>query len=72
MKDLERPCSIRPRLRSSQNVLRRSVEPATQCRHLDLIGERLLLGPERDFPIEVLLALQKLAADLLKKINEEV
>ena len=44
----------------------------TQCRHLDLIGERLLLGPERDFPIEVLLALQKLAADLLKKINEEV
>jgi hypothetical protein len=28
MKGRERPCSIRPQLRSSQNVLRRSVEPA--------------------------------------------
>src|SRR5712675_1316111 len=28
MKDRERPCSIRPQLRSSQNVLQRSVEPA--------------------------------------------
>src|SRR5258707_14404441 len=29
MKGHERPCSIRPQLRSSQNVLLRSVEPAT-------------------------------------------
>src|SRR5262249_53328984 len=28
MKGHERPCSFRPQLRSSQNVLRRSVEPA--------------------------------------------
>jgi hypothetical protein len=28
MKDPERPCSIRPQLRSLQNVLQRSVEPA--------------------------------------------
>src|ERR1700692_536823 len=30
MKDRERPCSIRPQLRSSQNVLQRSVEPALE------------------------------------------
>ena len=30
MKGHERPCSFKPQLRSSQNVLRRSVEPATQ------------------------------------------
>src|SRR5258708_25054588 len=33
MKDRERPCSIRPQLRSSQNVLQRSVEPAAQSGH---------------------------------------
>lgn len=33
MKDRERPCSIRRRLRSSPNVLQRSVEPATQSGH---------------------------------------
>src|ERR1700720_3970986 len=33
MKGRERPCSIRPQLRSSQNVLRRSVEPAPRSRH---------------------------------------
>src|SRR5690349_1832681 len=33
MKGRERPCSIRRRLRSSQNVLQRSVELATQSEH---------------------------------------
>src|ERR1700680_4808807 len=33
MKDRERPCSIRPQLRSSQNVLQRSVEPAPESGH---------------------------------------
>jgi hypothetical protein len=34
MKGRERPCSIRRRLRSSLNVLQRSVELATQSGHL--------------------------------------
>jgi hypothetical protein len=33
MKGRERPCSIKPQLRSSPNVLQRSVEPAAQSRH---------------------------------------
>jgi hypothetical protein len=33
MKGPERPCSIKPQLRSSRNVLQRSVEPATQGGH---------------------------------------
>jgi hypothetical protein len=33
MKGRERPCSIRRQLRSSQNVLQRSVEPAAQSGH---------------------------------------
>src|ERR1700746_3479804 len=36
MKGRERPCSIRPQLRSSQNVLRRSVEPASHSGHASL------------------------------------
>jgi hypothetical protein len=34
MKGRERPCSIRPQLRSSPNVLRRSVEPAVKGGHM--------------------------------------
>src|SRR5271168_3622245 len=41
MKGRERPCSIRPQLRSSQNVLRRSVEPAAQSCHSSK-GSRLI------------------------------
>jgi hypothetical protein len=33
MKGPERPCYIKPQLRSSRNVLQRSVEPAAQSRH---------------------------------------
>src|SRR4029077_14651145 len=40
MKGRERPCSIRPQLRSSQNVLRRSVEPAAKSRHCQVYAER--------------------------------
>jgi hypothetical protein len=51
MKVPERPCPIRPQLRSLQNVLQRSVEPATQLlwrknrRGSDLgCGVRLVAG----------------------------
>jgi hypothetical protein len=43
MKGRERPCSIRRRLRSSQNVLQRSVELATQSgrsQECPLLGEK--------------------------------
>jgi hypothetical protein len=50
MKGRERPCSIRPQLRSSQNVLQRSVEPAAQFRTstahdvlAHLVTERIVL-----------------------------
>jgi hypothetical protein len=50
MKGPERPCSIKPQLRSSRNVLQRSVEPATHIGHRQAIdlnsapykGERVL------------------------------
>jgi len=47
MKGRERPCSIRRRLRSSQNVLQRSVELAAQPGHAAVVRRRLLLGVER-------------------------
>src|SRR5271155_3667228 len=40
MKGRERPCSIRPQLRSSQNVLQRSVEPTANPGHSEIDHSR--------------------------------
>src|SRR5260370_21294045 len=46
MKDRERPRSIRPQLRSSENVLKRSVEPAANSGRPLQVG----FGPKCDIP----------------------
>jgi hypothetical protein len=48
MKGRERPCSIRPQLRSSLNVLQRSVEPAANSGSWRLIQPLRRQGPRQD------------------------
>jgi hypothetical protein len=47
MKDPERPCSIRPQLRSLQNVLQRSVEPAPKSGRPNTLRRRQLRAQKR-------------------------
>ena len=47
MKGPERPCSIKPQLRSSRNVLQRSVEPAGQSGHSAAVPSCRLMTQSR-------------------------